>query len=181
MSVVAPPVSDVPQVSGRPVAGIANEVVEQLKAALGSKLASARIVRPRLVEVVIDRGDLIPVCTYLKDTLGFEHLSCITTVDWKDRFESVYHIENYYNGCMVQVNARIPYDDPKIESLTGLWHAANYHEREAWDLMGITFEGHPNLERILLPVDFKFHPLRKSFAQEVDRQYITRRKLRGGK
>jgi len=178
MSAVEPPL---PQVRGRPVTGIETEVLEQVRAAFGAKLKQAAVVRPRVVAVAIDRTDLVPLCTYLKSTLGFEHLSCITAVDWKDHFESVYHIENYYNGCMVQVTAHIPYDDPKIASLTGLWNAANYHEREAWDLMGIEYQGHPNLERILLPTDFKFHPLRKDFAQEVDRQYITRRKLRGGK
>ncbi|HYY47898.1 MAG TPA: NADH-quinone oxidoreductase subunit C [Thermoplasmata archaeon] len=178
MSVV---VSATPRITGRPVDGIEEEVLGQLKAAFGPKLLAARVGRPRLVEIAFDREHLLPVCTYLKDTLGFEQLSCITTVDWKDRFESIYHVENYYNGCTVQATARIPYDDPKIASVTGLWNAANYHEREGWDLMGITFEGHPNLERILLPQDFKFHPLRKDFAQEVDRQYITRRKLRGGK
>jgi NADH-quinone oxidoreductase subunit C len=171
----------VPTVTGRSVPGIETEVLGQLKAAFGSKLVSARVARPRLVEIAFDRSDLIAVCTYLKNTLGFEHLSCITTVDWKDHFESIYHIENYYNGCMVQATARIPYEDPKIASVTEFWKAANYHEREGWDLMGITFLGHPKLERILLPQDFKFHPLRKDFAQEVDRQYITRRKLRGGK
>ena len=102
-------------------------------------------------------------------------------MDWKDHYESVYHLENYYNGCVVQVNARIPHDDPKIASVCDLWNAANYPEREAWDLMGIVYEGHPNLTRILLPDDFKFHPLRKDFPQEVDRQYISRRKLKGGK
>src|SRR5437870_2808881 len=89
----------------------------QLKVAFGPKLKDAKVVRERLVELVIDRAELIAVCTYLKDTLGFEHLSCVTAVDWKDHFESIYHIENYYNGCMVQVNAQIPYDDPKIASL----------------------------------------------------------------
>jgi len=174
-------VHQAPAITGRPVAGAANDVVGQLKEAFGSKLKTAMVVRPRVVEVAIDRKDLIPVCTYLKNTLGFEHLSCITAVDWKDHFESIYHIENYANGCMVQVNAQIPYDDPKIATLTVLWNAANYHEREAWDLMGIEYQGHPNLDRILLPEDFQFHPLRKDFAQEVDRQYISRRKLRGGK
>src|SRR5438552_634781 len=168
-------------VSGRPVPSVEKEVLGGLKAAFGAKLLDGKVLRPGHLAVTIDRDDLIPVCTYLQKTIGFEHLSCITAVDWKDRFDCTYHIENYYNGCMVQVTAHIPYDDPKIKSLTGLWNAANYHEREAWDLMGIEFEGHPNLERILLPQDFKFHPLRKDFAQEVDRQYITRRKLRGGK
>ncbi len=170
-----------PHITGRPVPGVEKEVLAGLKAAFTSKLKDAKAVRERLVEIVIDRADLIDVCTYLKNTLGFEHLSCITAVDWKDHFESIYHIENYYNGCMVQVNAQIPYDDPKIASLTGLWHAADFLEREMWDLMGVEYTGHPNLVRILLPEDFKFHPLRKEFAQEVDRQYISRRKLRGGK
>ncbi len=170
-----------PVITDRPTPGVEREVLESLKAAFGPKLLEARVVRPLLVGAVIDRADLVPVCRYLKEQAQFEHLGCISAVDWKDRFESVYHIENYYNGCVVQLNARIPHDDPKIDSVCGLWNAANYHEREAWDLMGIVYEGHPNLTRILLPEDFKFHPLRKDFPQEVDRQYISRRKLKGGK
>ncbi len=171
----------VPQVSGRPTAGAEGETLAALKQQFGAKLLDAHVVRAQVLEIVIDRADLVPVCQYLKETLGFEHLGCISAVDWKDHFESVYHLENYATGCVVQVNARIPHDDPKIASVCSLWNAANYHEREAWDLMGIVYEGHPNLTRILLPDDFKFHPLRKDFPQEVDRQYISRRKLKGGK
>lgn len=170
-----------PPVTGRPVPGIEEEIRAQLASRFGDRLKAHRVVRPRVVQVVIDRADLLDVARYLKEVLGFEHLSCVSAVDWKDRFESVYQVSNWYNGCVVQVNALIPYDDPRIDSLVGLWSAADYHEREAWDLMGIVYEGHPNLERILLPKDFKFHPLRKEFAQEVDRQYISRRKLKGGK
>ncbi|HEY7588545.1 MAG TPA: NADH-quinone oxidoreductase subunit C [Thermoplasmata archaeon] len=168
-------------VSGRPVPGIEKEVLALLEKVWSGKLLEAAIVRPLLVRAVIDRADLLPVCTYLKEQLGFEHLGCVSAVDWKDHFESVYHVENLSNGCVVQLHARIPHDDPKIASVCSLWNAANYHEREAWDLMGLVYEGHPNLERILLPADFKFHPLRKDFPQEVDRQYVSRRKLRGGK
>jgi len=170
-----------PAITDRPTPGVEREVLEALRSQFGPKLLEARVVRPRLVEVAIDRAELVPLCRYLKETGRFEHLGCISAVDWKDHFESVYHLENYYNGCVVQINARIPHDDPKIASVCGLWNAANYHEREAWDLMGIVYEGHPNLTRILLPEDFKFHPLRKDFPQEVDRQYISRRKLKGGK
>jgi len=170
-----------PEITGRPTPGSERGALEALKAAFGPKLLEARVVRPLLVEAVIDRADLVPVCRYLKESGGFDHLGCISAVDWKDHFESVYHLENYATGCVVQLNARIPHDDPKIASVVGLWHAADYHEREAWDLMGIVYEGHPNLKRILLPEDFKFHPLRKDFPQEVDRQYISRRKLKGGK
>ena len=178
MSAPSPPVGPV---IGRPVTGIEQEVLAHLRQRFGAKLVDAKVVRPLVAEVAIDRADLLAVCQYLKEALAFEHLGCISAVDWKDHYESVYHVENYYNGCVVQVNARIPHDDPKIASVCGLWNAANYHEREAWDLMGIVYEGHPNLERILLPKDFKFFPLRKDFPQEVDRQYISRRKLRGGK
>ena len=173
----APP----PVLSGRPVPGAEAEILAQVKSRFGAKILEASVPRLQTARIMIDRADLIAVCTYLKEALGFEHLSCISAVDWKDRFESVYHLSNWYNGTILQVNAHIPYDDARIDSLVPLWNAANYHEREAWDLMGVVYEGHPNLERILLPADFKFHPLRKDFSQEVDRQYISRRKLKGGK
>ncbi len=178
MSAVA---AGAPEITDRPTPGAEAEVLEALKAAFGPKLLEAKVVRKQLAEVAIDRADLVPVCRFLKEKAGYTFLGCISAVDWKDHFESVYHIENFATGCVVQVNARIPHDDPKIASVCDLWNAANYHEREAWDLMGIVYEGHPNLTRILLPEDFKFHPLRKDFPQEVDRQYISRRKLKGGK
>ncbi len=170
-----------PPDSGRPVPAAEEDVRTRLLEKFKDTLLEIAVVSPRVVRLVIDRADLLPLCRFLRDDLGFGHLSCITAVDWKDRFDSVYHVSNWNNGCSVQVRARIPRDDPKIDSVVSLWNAANYHEREAWDLMGVVYEGHPNLERILLPKDFKFHPLRKDFAQEVDRQYISRRKLKGGK
>ena len=174
-------VASAPGFSGRPVEGSEQQALADLKRQFGGKLLEARVIRSLLVEIAIDRSDLVSVCTYLKESAGFTHLGCISAVDWKDHYESVYHLENYATGCVVQLNARIPHDDPKIASVCSIWNAANFHEREAWDLMGIVYEGHPNLTRILLPEDFKFHPLRKDFPQEVDRQYISRRKLKGGK
>ncbi len=170
-----------PEITGRPAPGADEQTLAALQRTFAGKLQDARVVRPRLIEVTIDRGDLLAVCHYLRDEANFDHLGCISAVDWKDHFESVYHVENYATGCVVQVNARIPHGDPKVASVCSIWNAANYHEREAWDLMGIVYDGHPNLTRILLPEDFKFHPLRKDFPQEVDRQYISRRKLKGGK
>ena len=116
MNKVTPPVGPV---IGRPVAGVEQEVLAHLKPRFGGKLLEAKVVRPLLVEIAIDRADLIPVCQYLKEALAFEHLGCISAVDWKDHYASVYHLENYYNGCVVQVNARIPHDDPKIASVCG--------------------------------------------------------------
>ena len=154
--------------------------MKKLRARFPSALTELGVPRPTVVKAVIDRKDLLEVCAYVKDELGFEHLSCISAVDWKDHFESVYHMYNYATGTTVQINALIPHDDPKIDSIVKLWNAALYHEREAWDLMGVVYEGNPNLERILLPKDFLYHPLRKDFPQETERQYISRRKLKTG-
>lgn len=155
-------------------------VLGPLKDRFGGALRDMGIVRDRVIKVVLDRKDLFPVCKFLKEQLGFEHITCITAVDWRDRFESVYHLTSWSRNLMVQINAQIPHDDPHIESVTSLWPGANVHEREAYDLMGIVYDGHPNLVRILLPKDYEFYPLRKEFPQEVDRQYVSRRKIGGG-
>jgi len=162
------------------VSGTEEDLMKKLRARFPSALTELGVPRPTVVKAVIDRKDLLEVCAYVKDELGFEHLSCISAVDWKDHFESVYHMYNYATGTTVQINALIPHDDPKIDSIVKLWNAALYHEREAWDLMGVVYEGNPNLERILLPKDFLYHPLRKDFPQETERQYISRRKLKTG-
>ena len=158
--------------------GVEGEVLGKLRERF--RPSDATIVRERVVRIGIERNDLLPVCRFLKETFGVEHLTCISAVDWRDRYECVYHLTSWSRNFMVQINARIPKDDPHIDSLTSLWNGANVHEREAYDLMGIVFDGHPNLVRILLPKDYEFHPLRKDFPQEVDRQYVSRRKIGGG-
>ena len=162
------------------MSGAEADIASRLKARFPAAIRDLGVPRPRVVKGVIDRKDLVEVCFYLKEELGFEHLSCITAVDWKDHFESVVHLYNYRIGTTAQIHAVIPYDDPKVDSLTKLWNAASYHEREAWDLMGVTYVGNPKMERILLPKDFRYHPLRKDFPQETERQYISRRKLKTG-
>ena len=158
------------------------EILARLKEKFGAEaFQDLRIVRERVVRIAVDRTRLSALCAFLKETLDMEHLSSITAVDWRDHYESVYHLTSWTRNVMVQINAWIPHEDPRIDSVTPLWSGADAHEREAYDLMGIVYDGHPKLERILLPKDFQFHPLRKDFAQEVDRQYISRRKLKGGK
>ena len=160
--------------------GAEEKDLARLKERFLKGLLESASVRPGVGRVKIDRKDLVETCFYLKEELGYEHLSCISAVDWRDRFECVYQFTRYSDGSMMQVNAVIPRDDPRIDSLCKLWRSANYPEREAYDLMGIVFIGHPDLRRILLPNDYRFYPLRKDFPQEVDRQYISRRKLKTG-
>jgi NADH-quinone oxidoreductase subunit C len=158
--------------------GVEEELLRKLRDRFGA--SDAAVVRDRVVRVTIDRNDLMPVCRFLKESFAVQHITCITAVDWRDRYECVYHLTSWSRNFMVQINARIPKDDPHIDSVTPLWNGANVHEREAYDLMGIVFDGHPNLTRILLPKDYEYHPLRKDFPQEVDRQYVSRRKIGGG-
>ena len=162
------------------MSGTEEDLMKKLRARFPKAFTELGVPRRTVVRGVIDRKDLVEVCFYLKEELGFEHLSCITAVDWKDRYESVYHLYNYKTGTTAQINATIPHDYPKIDSLVKLWNVAHYPEREAWDFMGIVYEGNPKLERILLPKDFLYHPLRKDFPQETERQYISRRKLKTG-
>lgn len=142
------------------------QVLARLREKHPQALNDSGVVRPGVARVVIDRANIRPLCMTLRDELGFEHLSLVSAVDWVTRFECVYHVTSWENRAMVQINAHIPHDDPEIDSVEDIWHGANWHEREAFDMMGITFRGHPDLRRILMPRDFEFYPLRKDYRGE---------------
>lgn len=120
-------------------------------------------VAPRKIVFKVKREGFLDVCTFMKDELSFEHNSCVTPVDYIDHFTVVYHISSWANHVWAEVLVDLPHDDPTVDSITPLWGGANWHEREAFDLMGVVFKGHPDLRRIMLPEEFKFHPLRKDF------------------
>jgi NADH-quinone oxidoreductase subunit C len=102
--------------------------------------------------------------------LDVRFLADITSVDWlghereKDgRFEVAYNLYSIKNTHRFFLKVHLPADNPEIASLTHLWEGANWLEREVWDLMGITFTGHPDLTKILTPDDLEGHPLRRDF------------------
>jgi len=138
------------------------EIVRRLKEKFPSEIKSLEI-KKNIIIGRIDGNHIFPNCEFLKAQCGFDHISCISAVDKESDYEVVYHISSYSNKTMIQLNAEVSKDDPKIRSVSELWYGANYHEREAYDMMGIIFEGHPNLKRILLPDDFEGFPLRKDF------------------
>lgn len=120
---------------------------------------------------VVDRGRILDVMRFLRDDpeCAFEMLADLTAVDYlpdRPRFEVVYHLLSVSRKQRVRVKARVPEDDPEIESLIPVWPAANWMEREIWDLYGITFRNHPDLRRILLYEGFEGHPLRKDYPKE---------------
>ena len=117
--------------------------------------------------VVVKSGLLFKVAQYLKNTpgLAFDYLNHISAVDYYDYFELVYYLVSIeYNHSLV-LKTRCDRNKPVVPSAVNLWRGADYQEREIYDLMGITFEGHPNLKRIALWAGYKGHPLRKDYLE----------------
>ena len=117
------------------------------------------------VLLVIDRKDVRQVLEAAKNhpDLAFDFLRNLSGVDFEaDGFEVVYHLYSYQHRHNVTIRAKVPREDATIASVTDLWEAADWHERECRDMFGIVFEGHPNLVPLLLPDDMLDHfPLRK--------------------
>ncbi len=118
------------------------------------------------LSVQVQREALVEVACFLRDApdLRFSFLENLCGVDYygrTPRFEVVYHLLSFANHHRVCLQVGVPADVPTVPSLTGLWPTANWQERETYDMFGITFSGHPSLERILLPDDWQGHPLRK--------------------
>ncbi len=141
---------------------IRSEILDGINAKLKGVITDSKVQRERRLVITIDSKDITEVCQTLFD-MGFDHLSNVSGVEYEDRFESVYHVWSYSNNNLITVKAVLPKERPKIDSVTSIWKSADWHEREAYDLMGIKYKGHPNLTRILNPDDFEGHPLRKSF------------------
>jgi NADH-quinone oxidoreductase subunit C len=122
-------------------------------------------IAPRRIYLTISKDILLPLCTKMKDELGFEHVSSMCGVDTKTAFETVYHISSYQNKVVAEIVVEnISYDQPEVESITPLWGGANWHERETYDMFGIRFLNHPKMERLLLADDFTFFPMRKDYV-----------------
>ena len=111
--------------------------------------------------------DAIPaVARFLKETpdLDFAFLTAITGVDYIEYFEIVYHLLSMRRNHSAVLKARVyGRQEPEVPSLVGVWRGAELQEREVWDLMGVRFDGHPNMKRVLLWEDFPGHPLRKDY------------------
>jgi NADH-quinone oxidoreductase subunit C len=119
--------------------------------------------------IVLKPELLVTVCSYLQNNLQYTFLSTITAVHWPERlprFDVVYHLLSIPNRCELRLKVRVGErreEHPAIPTVTGVWPGANWYEREVYDLFGITFSGHPNLTRILMPMDWTTHPLRKDY------------------
>ncbi|MBI4686572.1 MAG: NADH-quinone oxidoreductase subunit C [Nitrospirae bacterium] len=120
------------------------------------------------VSVSVNRDRVLDICGYLynEPDISMNYLSDLCGVDYpekKFRFEVVYNLYSLKHRHALRVKALIPEHEPSVNSVTGVWAGANWHEREAYDMYGIIFKGHPDLRRILLPEDWEGFPQRKNY------------------
>jgi len=132
-------------------------------AQITGKALEPQTLKGDFLSLEIDRTNLVAVCRFLRDQLGFDLLSCISGVDMLDHLESVYHLRGLTRGQLLQIKVRLDNEKPEVDSVVSVWPTANWLERETYDMYGIRYTGHPDLRRMLLDDDFEGHPLLKSF------------------
>lgn len=145
----------------------------KLRAALADAVADVSEFRGDIT-ITIKRELIAAVCQFLRDdaALSYDFLVDLTAVDYsehpqkQERFVVTYLLHSYKNNERIRLRVWAPDGDPVVPSCAGVWKAANWMEREVYDLMGVSFSGHPKMERIILPVEFNGHPLRKDFPVE---------------
>lgn len=119
------------------------------------------------VTVVVPAASIVDVCKFLRSKQGFDMLADLCGGDRgpeeDPRFEVNYHLFSTTHHSRLRLKVLLSEDEPKVPTVTGIWKTADWHERETFDLVGVIFEGHPDLRRILLPSDFDGHALRKDY------------------
>jgi NADH-quinone oxidoreductase subunit C len=151
------------------------EIFETLKGRFGEAVtghaisgaggsASAGQAMPLWIQIAPEKAR--DICQYLRDEelMQFDYLSCISGMDYANgTFGVVYHLASTVHKHKVVLKAFCTKENTHIQSVSAVWGTANWHEREAFDMFGIIFDGHPDLRRILLPDDWEGNPLRKDY------------------
>ncbi len=141
------------------------QAVEKLKAQFGTAIGERKEFRGE-VTVSIAHEQIVPVCQFLKKECAFEMLTDLSGVDnYGDdpRYEVDYLLYSFTHRVRLRLKVAVSEDDLNVDSVTGVWRGADWQEREAFDMYGIRFRGHPNLKRILMWDGYPYWPLRKDF------------------
>lgn len=148
-------------------------VVAKLKGTYAASVLEVKEYRDE-VTVTVKKEDIVAICQFLKDEAGYNFLCDLCGVDYlgqQPRFMVVYNLYNITTKERLRVKVAVEEEDAKVDTVSTVWSTANWHERECWDLMGIAFNNHPDLRRILMPADWEGHPLRKDYPlQGPDRE-----------
>ena len=130
--------------------------------------------------IQVDKSQIVQVAEFLK-SLGYDHVKSVTGIDYPEteELEVVYHISSYSNldlaKTILALKTRTKYSDPRVPSLYPIWESAWIGERETYEMLGIIFEGHPELKRLFLPEDFEgVYPLRKSYKLKTEGLFVDK-------
>lgn len=129
--------------------------------------------------ITVEPASLRKIAVFLRDDteLRFNTLMCLSGVHYPAEQELgvTYHLHSTTLGHTVVLKVKVPIDNPVVPSVESVWKTADWHEREAYDMIGIVFDGHPNMTRILCPDDWEGHPLRKDYVQQDTYMGVTTR------
>ena len=144
------------------------DLLAPLGKAFGPKIQNKNEFRGETTST-IPAGDLHEIAAFCRDQLLFDYLIDITSTDnygEEPRFEIVYHLYSMPHAVHLRLKLKVPEDSGAVDTVSDIWPTANWHEREIYDMMGIKFNGHPDLRRILMWDGYPFFPLRKDFPLE---------------
>jgi NADH-quinone oxidoreductase subunit C len=152
------------------------EIVDRLNVRFPGSVKSLETALAGDPFLVIDPPRMGDVALFLRDdpALSYEWLMCLSGVDYPpDRIEVVYHLYSQTHGRKLVLKAQLDRNDPRVPTVDPAWKMANWHERECFDMLGVVFEGHPDLRRILLPFDWEGYPLRKDYVYPDSYRGVT--------
>jgi NADH-quinone oxidoreductase subunit C len=141
-----------------------NDLVKRFRSKFGAALVEATEDRKQAI-LTVDGASLVEISLYLRDEEKFDMLSNLTAVDWpkrKKRFDAVLELYSFPKNERLRLKVHAA-DGEEVPSVVAVWPAANWQEREVFDMFGIIFSGHPELKRILLPDEWQGYPLRKDY------------------
>ena len=143
----------------------AQQVFESLTKSFEKKIQNKTEFRGETT-LTIAAGDLREITKFCRDQLLFDYLIDITSIDdfgEEPRFEMIYHLYSMAHGVHLRLKSKVPEEAGAVDTISDIWPTANWHEREIYDMMGINFNGHPDLRRILMWKGYPYFPLRKDF------------------
>ena len=144
----------------------AKQLAKKLKQQFEEVVSKPAEFRGELTLEVSDASQIAGVCQFAREALGFDYLVDLTTIDNHEdapRWTAVYHIYGYDHFCHLRLKTSVSEEASEFPTVSAVWRTANWHEREAYDMMGIRFAGHPDLRRILMWEGYPYYPLRKDF------------------
>jgi len=144
------------------------ELLDSFSKSFGEKIQNKTEFRGETT-FTIAASDLRDIAKFCRDELSFDYLIDVTSIDnfgEEPRFEIVYHLYSMAHAVHLRLKLNVPEEANAVDTISDIWPTANWHEREAYDMMGIKFNGHPDLRRILMWEGYPFFPLRKDFPLE---------------